>query len=357
MNDSLAFYKNKRVLITGHTGFKGTWLMLFLLEIGVKSIYGLSDKNYTFYSQTIENLSTQYSSKITSVIGDITNTASLMAVIKMAEPDVIFHMAAQPLVRESYINPVITWNTNVIGTLNLLEYLRRYSKRCSVVLVTTDKVYKNNNNGIDFTEDDPLGGRDPYSASKAACEILSESYFHSFFKNDSEIRLSTARAGNVLGGGDWSKDRLIPDLVRALEAEEPVNVRNPCSVRPWQHVLDPLHGYLCLGEYLYSNQMDDGHFGINFGPDIDQIRTVQDVIEECFKSWPGSLNIIESKEIIYEAKILKLNNELALKLLNWKPKINFPTTISKTMNWYKNYKQQGMANATLDDIKHFLSTL
>ena len=340
------FWKKKKVLITGHTGFKGTWLSTFLLMME-SQIYGYSDsymeKSHAF-GDTIRN-----SKNIENIIEDINNENILRKTVETIEPDIVFHLAAQPLVIESYKNPLLTWKTNVIGTLNLLESLKGINKKCVIVIVTSDKVYKNNSEDYFHQENDPLGGKDPYSASKAACEIAVESWKDSFvglsnFQNHN-LKIATARSGNVIGGGDWSSNRLVPDIVKSILNKTKLILRNPMAVRPWQHVLDPISGYIQLAEYLWGNNSEYSSF--NFAPMKKEIKNVEEVVSNIIKFWEVEMNIEYEESEYFESHFLGLDNERSCKVLKWKPKLNFENSIKETVYWYKNVSN---GNDPLDEI-------
>jgi CDP-glucose 4,6-dehydratase len=325
-----SFWNNKRVLITGHTGFKGSWLTFWLNQMGAK-VFGYSlqpDVNQSLFSQLKLELDIDHQ------IGNICDEISFKEYVLDCKPEFIFHLAAQSLVLKSYINIPETWKTNVIGTVNLLESLREYQHSCSVVIVTTDKVYHNNEWEYGYRENDILGGLDPYSASKSGVELVVQSYRSVFEKENKNISIASARAGNVIGGGDWCENRLIPDIVRALTLKESIETRNPGSVRPWQHVLEPLSGYLSLGEKMSKYGVFDEAF--NFGPISDGNRTVENVIQTALKSWPGKYHININKLAPHEANLLKLTTDKARFQLGWEPRWSFDLAIQKTMEWYKN---------------------
>ncbi len=329
------FWKKKKVLITGHTGFKGTWLSTYLLMME-SQIYGYSD-SYMEKSHVFGDIF-KNSNNIKNIIADINNEEVLRKNISNIQPDIIFHLAAQPLVLESYKNPLITWKTNVIGTLNLLESLRNIQKKCVVIVVTSDKVYKNKNEDCFYKENDPLGGKDPYSASKAACEIAVNSWKDSFvglskFQN-CNLKIATARSGNVIGGGDWSNDRLIPDIVKAILNKTKLTLRNPMAVRPWQNVLDPIFGYIRLAEYLWDN--NSKYSSYNFAPMKKDIKNVKEVVSNFLNLWEVDIDIEYQESDYFESHFLGLNNERSRKVLEWKPKLNFEDSIKETVNWYKN---------------------
>lgn len=341
------FWKNKKVLVTGHTGFKGSWLATWLINLEAE-VYGYALDPYTMPSLFNQlNLS----EKLHHKIADIRNKQELTSYIKLVQPHVIFHMAAQPLVRESYKNPVYTWETNVMGTVNLLEALKEINHNCAVVVITTDKVYENQNTFFGYRETDNLGGYDPYSSSKAATELAVNSWRNSFFLHQSNIKLASARAGNVIGGGDWSDDRIVPDLIRAIKKNDDLEVRNPNSTRPWQHVLEPLSGYMTLAEALYEKDEIELQSAFNFGPLYNENRTVKEVIEESFKTWKGTWIDDTARNHPHEMHLLNVAIDKALNLLNWKPKWNFNETIFHTMIWYKSqHEGKNAFDLTLEQI-------
>ena len=350
LKETLNYYKGKRVLITGHTGFKGSWLTYLLDSIGAQ-ITG-----YSLESNTEPSLfkSLSFSKKFHSIIGDIRNKEKFKETIQNFNPEFIFHLAAQPLVIESYQNPKETFDVNFTGTLNLLEVLRELNAPVQVVFVTTDKVYENLEIGKPFKETDKLGGKDPYSASKAASEILISAYNQSFFK-DTGINIATARAGNVIGGGDWSDNRLIPDIIKSKQQNKPLSIRNPKAIRPWQHVLEPLFGYLMLGVALHKNS-ERYSSSWNFGPQIDDTKTVEEIINIGIKLEIVGQVVYEESSLV-EAQSLKLNITNAKKELGFKPVWNSEQSIIKTFEWYNNYYQQNLtAEVLIDkDLKTYLN--
>jgi|SRR3989344_253356 len=329
-------YKGKRVLITGHTGFKGSWLTLWLTKLGAEVI------GYSKDVPTNPNHFGLLKLKIISIKGDILDKKKLFRVIKRYKPDIIFHLAAQALVGYSYINPVETFETNIMGSINIFEACRKLGKRISIVNITSDKCYQNNEKKEGYKEDDPLGGDDPYSASKGAVEIVSNSYRKSFFpvnKFDIEhhILLSNARAGNVIGGGDWGEYRLIPDIVKATHQNKKTLIRNPQSIRPWQHVLEPLSGYLQIGQKLLQSKKEYAD-NWNFGPNNKSSMTVNGVVKQAKIYWNKiNYEILENKSSFHETNMLKLDSIKARKKLEWKSVWDSKTTIEKTINWYKKY--------------------
>ena len=335
-------YRGKRVFVTGHTGFKGSWLCEMLLKVGAE-VYGYALKPPTkpaLFNQL------KLAKRIKShVIGDVRDLGALTRAVKAAKPDFVFHLAAQPLVRESYRLPVETFETNVMGTVNLLEAVRKTfvttngtnSTNCSVVCITTDKCYENRETVRPYREDDPMGGYDPYSCSKGCDELAIASYRRSFFNGSaSPVWLASARAGNVIGGGDWALDRIVPDCMRALDRGEKIAVRNKTSTRPWQHVLEPLAGYLTLGAALAARRdYDKVAGGFNFGPDPKANRTVKDLVVEILKHREGGWVDKSDPKAVHEAGLLNLDVRKAKRILGWKPRWNFEETVAKTVEWYE----------------------
>jgi CDP-glucose 4,6-dehydratase len=322
-------YNGKTIFITGDTGFKGSWLTVWLKKLGA-NVTGYSLAPSTKPSH-FEILSCDYH----SVRGDILNSEFLKTTIQRIQPDIIFHLAAQSLVRESYRDPVGTYQTNIIGTLNVLEAARSCKSIKAFVNVTTDKVYENNQSGKPFRENDPFGGYDMYSSSKACSEILTSSYRRSFLEK-SELLLASARAGNVIGGGDWSDDRLIPDAMKAASQKKSVVIRFPDSVRPWQHVLEPLTGYLKLGEQLLK-QNKNAATGWNFGPQLEDCIAVKDVLAKSSSVWNDVKWIQDDASNPHEATLLMLDSSKAKNELGWKSVWDLDAAISKTISWYKTY--------------------
>jgi CDP-glucose 4,6-dehydratase len=323
-------YNNRRVLVTGHTGFKGSWLTLWLQTLGAR-VSGLA-----LAPGTQPNHWDLLNLNIHEDRLDIRNSDGLATCIDNTKPEIIFHLAAQSLVRRSYDDPLETWSTNVIGTANLLEACRSIPGIRAVVVITTDKVYENNEWPWGYRETDRLGGHDPYSASKAATELVVNSFRNSFFNTQSSAFLATARAGNVIGGGDWSADRLIPDLVRAFQMGRPLEIRSPMATRPWQHVLECLSGYLLLGQKLLEGQpgLADAW---NFGPEPDSNRTVVEMIENIRKYWPQIAWRPASGSQPHEANFLYLDSAKAKKNLGWQPVWNLDEGILFTAEWYKEF--------------------
>lgn len=327
------FWLNKKVLVTGHTGFKGSWLSVWLHNMGAK-VYGFAlepDTNPSLFHQL------QLQELVNHNIADIRNYGSVQKVIKNANPDVIIHMAAQPLVLRSYREPLYTWQTNVTGTINLLQAAKHIKKKCALLVVTTDKVYANQEWHYSYREIDRLGGHDPYSSSKAATEIAVNSWRESYFSNESKIRLASARAGNVIGGGDWAENRLVPDIVRALRKNEVIEIRNPTSVRPWQHVLEPLSGYLVLCEHLYQNDDKKYQSAFNFGPMPGNNQTVKELVQFALSMWEGEWKDISRGNQLHESGLLKVSIDKSYSTLNWKPNWGFQKSVELTIKWYQKH--------------------
>jgi CDP-glucose 4,6-dehydratase len=348
--ETINFYKNKRILITGHTGFKGSWLTYLLAKHGAK-VFGFAlapNTKPSLYSQlNLDNY-------CTSTICDINNSNAITSEIIKIQPDFIFHLAAQPLVRHSYVQTLETINTNIVGTANVLEACRSLMNKCCIVCVTTDKVYQNNEWSYPYREIDTLGGHDPYSASKAAAEIIIESYRKSFFSTGN-IQVASARAGNVIGGGDWSNDRIIPDLVRSIVKNVSLKVRYPYAIRPWQHVLDPLFGYLFLAKKMFENpfQYDDSW---NFGPLSNESASVLEICN-CFIDCigKGSIIIEEQKGNKHEAGVLRLDISKSLERLQWSPKWNTTKALRYAAMEYNHLIKREMSNKIIDeDINSYL---
>ncbi|MFL0376242.1 CDP-glucose 4,6-dehydratase [Paenibacillus amylolyticus] len=345
-----SFWQRKRIFITGHTGFKGSWLALWLQHLGA-DVYGYSNPPLTSEPNLYEIA--QVSKSMNSMYGDILDFGKMQSFIRRIQPDIIFHLAAQPLVRESYADPVGTFSTNVMGTVNLLEITRHVDSVRVVINVTTDKCYRNSGELLQgFTEDSPLGGQDPYSASKACSELVTSAFEQSFYANNGKF-LSSVRAGNVIGGGDWAVDRIIPDIIRSVINGEVMKIRYPHAVRPWQHVLDCLDGYLLLAQNMWrSGNKFTGAW--NFGPGESSILSVEKLIEQCNRHLGNRLKWnCESEIQLYEASRLVLNIDKAKKMLQWEPKLNINQTIEWTMDWYLGYMNNSCEHKTLQQIKDF----
>lgn len=348
------YYSNKKVFITGHTGFKGAWLM------SVLHILGAQVKGYALapvYENGLFNI--LWNEHVAeSVIADIRNKEKVKSELLSFEPDYIFHLAAQPLVRRSYQIPAETFDINVVGTANVLEALASLKKKCTAIIVTTDKVYENKEQHVLYNEEDPLGGYDPYSASKACAELVVSSFRNSFFNRNNvhehHKAIASARAGNVIGGGDWSEDRLIPDIIRALKSSKVIEVRNPYSVRPWQHVLEPLGGYLLLAALLDANPISYSK-AYNFGPLPEDHLPVKALVDSAIRIWQsGEWKDISSTDQPHEAGLLKLAIHRAAKELNWHPKLSASQAIEWTVNWYKQPTEQ-LAAFTFRQIQDYFS--
>lgn len=341
------FWKGKKVLLTGHTGFKGSWMSLWLQKLGV-NLLGFSKSIPTtpslFQTANVEN-------GMTSIMGDVRDIQHIRNMIRDFEPEIIIHMAAQSLVLKSYDDPVETYSTNVMGTVNLLESVRTVGKNIRVIInVTSDKCYDNVGLERDYKEDDPMGGFDPYSSSKGCAELITSSYRNSFFNlNDFEkhhIALASVRAGNVIGGGDWSKNRLIPDIMNGILGKSMIKIRHPNAIRPWQFVLDPLEGYLLLIEKLWENGLDYAG-AYNFGPTLKETKPVSWIVEKLTKSWGNSQWEVASNAEKHESPHLKLNCTKAKNKLNWEAKVNLELALQWIIDWYKKYEQKNnMRNFT-----------
>ena len=341
------FYKNKKILITGSSGFVGSWLSTALFEMGA-SLYGISLKPNTspslFKLLNLEN-------KINQKYIDICEFNKLDSAIKEISPDIVFHLAAQPLVRESYERTIETFNTNVIGTLNVLEACKNLGTNVNFVCITTDKCYENNELGQRFVESDPMGGKDPYSASKACTEIVTKSHALSF----NSLKLCTARAGNIIGGGDWAKDRIVTDIVESIEQKKDIVLRSPNAIRPWQHVIDVVNGYLKLA--IYNANKKDVFDSFNFGPQEENEIDVETLTNKFISNWNScdSSIVIDNNENLPESKILRLDSSKAHHILDWEPLMDIDTTIKETAVWYENFfLNKDIYEFTLEQINKYL---
>lgn len=325
-------YSGKKIFITGHTGFKGSWLCEWLLKLGAE-VTGYSLPPYT-KPALFEQLG--LASRLRHIVGDIRHLPTLTRAVVEAKPAFVFHLAAQPIVRESYAKPVDTFATNLLGTVHLLEALRQIQHPCVAILVTTDKCYENREWIFGYREEDPLGGHDPYSASKATAELAISSYRRSFFKNH-PVKIASVRAGNVIGGGDWAPDRIVPDCIRSLERNQPIGVRNPKATRPWQHVLEPLSGYLWLGARLAQASGENSPLAsaFNFGPPLEANRTVRELVEKILKQWPGRWVDQSNPTAVHEAGLLNLATDKSFHLLDWRPVWSFDESVERTVRWYR----------------------
>lgn len=330
------FWKDRKVLITGHTGFKGSWLSLWLQALGAKVI------GYSLPPPTNPSLFeiTKVSNGTTSIIGDVRDLANLKAIISKQQPEIIIHMAAQSLVRDSYINPVETYSANVMGTVNVLESVRQSDSAKVVIIVTSDKCYENKEWIWAYRENEPLGGHDPYSSSKACAELVTSAYRSSFFLKSDSPSVASVRAGNVIGGGDWANDRLIPDIIRAFIKNIPVTIRMPYAIRPWQYVLEPLRGYLCLAEKLWTEgKKFEGAW--NFGPDDNEGKPVSWMVEMLCKLWGnGASWELDSKAQSFEATSLRLDSAKAKKLLGWQSAMDLPLSLKWIAEWYTAFHEK-----------------
>ncbi len=349
------FWRNRRVLVTGHTGFKGSWLSAWLCSLGARV------KGYALAPATQPNLFSVLGLErdIEHAIGDIRDGERLRAEVTAFEPDIVFHLAAQAFVRLSYEQPHLTFDTNVMGCVSLLESVRSCESVSTVVVVTTDKCYEDGGSPRAYRESDPVGGFDPYSSSKACAELVTSAYRRSFFSgldqgSGRRVAIATARAGNVIGGGDWSRDRLVPDVVQSILEQRPVRIRNPHAVRPWQHVLDALGGYLALAEKLHD---DGAGFGEawNFGPGDEAAVPVLQIVEQVLSLWPGNRGfVLDSAPRPHESASLRLDSSKARERLGWRPRWDLATTVSQTVRWYRAWHGgTGVRGLTFEQIADF----
>ena len=354
MGQTLSSYQGKKVFITGHTGFKGSWLTYLLVELGA-DVRGFSLEMDTTPNH-FELL--RLGNKIDHVVGDISDLSALETAVKDFQPDFVFHLAAQALVKNSYDDPVKTFNTNIMGSVNLLESVKRCDSVKSLVYITSDKCYENSEWVWGYRENDQLGGHDPYSASKGASELVFSAYSRSFFSARTDLGAATTRAGNVIGGGDWAENRIIPDCIRAIASNVPIKLRNPTATRPWQHVLEPINGYLILGAKLYeSPELYSGSW--NFGPSTSEVRTVEEVANDIISYiGKGAVEIENIKGIQHEANLLQLNCDKAKQILGWSPRWGSEKTISSTAKWYKVFLEGGdVESLTKKQIYDFFQEL
>lgn len=348
------FWKGKNVLVTGHTGFKGSWLSIWLNKLGA-NVTGFSiDSNCEFNNYNL--------CKVRNFIddnrGDIRKIEDLRNIFVKKEFDIVFHLAAQALVSEGYKEPIKTYTSNLNGTLNLLEVIKEQDQKMIIVLITTDKVYENKESIWGYRENDALGGYDPYSSSKACCEILINSYTKSYFNNkdykNHKKAISSVRAGNVIGGGDWAKDRIIPDIIRALESNKEIVIKNPNSIRPWQHVLEPICGYIMLAEEMWNNP--DKYSGAwNFGPNIEKLNTVLDIVNKINKISNNKLKVkVIKNEKFHETNILVLDITKSKLILKWKPVLSLDETLNLTYEWYDKYKNNNVLDICNNQIDYYV---
>jgi len=349
------FWKNKKVLLTGHTGFKGSWITIWLKKLGV-DVIGFSKDIPTTPSLFNE---TNLENEIISIMGDIRNFDLIKKTLHEHQPDIIIHMAAQSLVRTSYLEPIETYSTNIIGTVNLLEAVKKLDSVKVVLNVTSDKCYENTGSNQDFVENDPMGGYDPYSSSKGCSELITSAFRNSFFNpqkfDEHGLALASVRAGNVIGGGDWSKDRLLPDIMQNIN-KNIITIRNPNAIRPWQYVLEPLNGYLLLIEKLWTDGKKYSE-GWNFGPDKKDSKSVSYILEQISKILNKKIEWKHDNENnLHESSMLTLNCTKAKNRLKWNPKTNVDQAIKFTIDWYKAYEMgRNMKEFTLQQIKEFES--
>jgi CDP-glucose 4,6-dehydratase len=354
-------YKGKLILITGHTGFKGSWLSLWLKEIGANVI------GYALEPPTKPNLFEALSlgEKITHIIGDVRDEEHLLSVFEKYQPEFVFHLAAQPLVRFSYKEPKLTYETNVMGTVNVLEAVRKTNSVRACIIVTSDKCYENKEWVYGYRETDSMGGYDPYSSSKGCAELVTSAYRRSFFTpNDygkkHNVALTSVRAGNVMGGGDWGEDRVIPDCISALSQNKAIVIRNPQATRPWQYILEPLTGYLLLGGLMHEDGV--GYSSAwNFGPNDESIITVEELVKLITKHWGSGAYTIDTSNHPHEAGLLKLDASKARALLDWKPIYDLYEAVEKTINWYKNFyngmRKEELYEFTVGEIGEYVNRM
>ena len=346
------FWQGKRVFLTGHTGFKGSWLSLWLSSLGAEV------KGYALNPPTSPSLfnEAKVDSLIDSQIGDIRDQDTLHESMTKFSPDILIHMAAQPLVRYSYDAPIETYEVNIIGTAKVLEVARSCANLKAIVNITTDKCYENDGRSEGYKEDDKMGGYDPYSSSKGCAEIVASAYRRSFLQ-DQGIGLSSVRAGNVIGGGDWANDRLIPDILRSFEKNEPVIIRNPKATRPWQHVLEPLSGYLVLAQKMYRDQNKYAE-GWNFGPNEQDVKSVDWILNKMIAKWPNSSWELDSSSNPHEANFLQLDISKAESKLGWKPIWELSHTLEKIIDWHQAWiNKEDMQTVCLSEIKAYMADM
>ena len=349
------FYRGKRILITGHTGFKGSWLSIWLHELGAE-VVGFSLDPQTERDNYL--LSGIGNKMMADLRGDIRNEKLLRQVFQEYQPEILFHLAAQPLVRLSYAEPVETWQTNVMGSINVMEAFRQCESAKVAVMITTDKCYENREEHHAYREDEPMGGFDPYSSSKGACEIAISSWRRSFMNSKDYSShgksIASVRAGNVIGGGDWAQDRIIPDCIRAIEKGEPILIRNRNAIRPWQHVLEPLYGYLTLAKKMWENPTGYCE-GWNFGPSMEAIIPVWDIATMLIQAYgQGSLNDITNSDAPHEANLLMLDITKAHDRLGWQPRMGIEQCVKLTADWYKQYKTTDVYTLCVNEIKKYV---
>ena len=350
------FYKGKRVLITGHTGFKGSWIAIWLHELGAEVI-GVANEPYSDKDNyVLSNIGSNIKADIRE---DIRNGKRMKEIFKEYQPEIVFHLAAQPLVRLSYDIPVETYETNVMGSINIMEAIRATDSVKVAVMITTDKCYENKEQIWGYRENEPMGGYDPYSSSKGAAEIAISSWRRSFFNpNDygkkHHVSIASVRAGNVIGGGDWALDRIIPDCIRAIENNKTIEIRSPKAIRPWQHVLEPLSGYMLLANKMWNSPTSYCE-GWNFGPNTESIANVWDVASKLISNYgKGQLKDVSDPNALHEAKLLMLDINKAKFKLGWEPRMNIDQCLEMVAEWYKRYKEENVYNLCIEQIEKFI---
>lgn len=351
------FYCGKRVLVTGHTGFKGSWLSIWLHELGAE-VVGVSQDPFTNRDNYV--LSGIGNKMMADLRSDICDGQKMKEIFQKYQPEIVFHLAAQPLVRYSYEQPVETYEANVMGTIHVMEAIRATSSVKVGVMITTDKCYDNKEQMRGYKEDDPFGGYDPYSASKGACEIAIQSWRRSFFNPEDygkkhHVSLASVRAGNVIGGGDWALDRIIPDCIKALEQDKVIDIRSPKAIRPWEHVLEPLSGYMLLAKKQWEHPTDFCE-GWNFGPESESVSTVWEVASELIKNYgKGELKDSSDPNAVHEAKLLMLDITKAKAKLGWKPRMNMQQCMDLVADWYKRYQKEDVYQLCVEEIEKFIN--
>lgn len=351
------FYCGKRVLVTGHTGFKGSWLSIWLHELGAE-VVGVSQDPFTNRDNYV--LSGIGNKMMADLRSDICDGQKMKEIFQKYQPEIVFHLAAQPLVRYSYEQPVETYEANVMGTIHVMEAIRATSSVKVGVMITTDKCYDNKEQMRGYKEDDPFGGYDPYSSSKGACEIAIQSWRRSFFNPEDygkkhHVSLASVRAGNVIGGGDWALDRIIPDCIKALEQDKVIDIRSPKAIRPWEHVLEPLSGYMMLAKKQWEHPTEFCE-GWNFGPESESVSTVWEVATELIKNYgKGELKDSSDPNAVHEAKLLMLDITKAKTKLGWKPRMNMQQCMDLVADWYKRYQKEDVYQLCVEEIEKFIN--
>lgn len=351
------FYCGKRVLVTGHTGFKGSWLSIWLHELGAE-VVGVSQEPFTNRDNYV--LSGIGHKMMADLRSDICDGQKMKEIFQKYQPEIVFHLAAQPLVRYSYEQPVETYEANVMGTIHVMEAIRATSSVKVGVMITTDKCYDNKEQMRGYKEDDPFGGYDPYSSSKGACEIAIQSWRRSFFNPEDygkkhHVSLASVRAGNVIGGGDWALDRIIPDCIKALEQDKVIDIRSPKAIRPWEHVLEPLSGYMLLAKKQWEHPTEFCE-GWNFGPESESVSTVWEVATELIKNYgKGKLKDSSDPNAVHEAKLLMLDITKAKTKLGWKPRMNMQQCMDLVADWYKRYQKEDVYQLCVEEIEKFIN--